>query len=40
MLGDMDAFLWVMYYGDRPAYETVAAAIMRDNLAGFLGLEL
>jgi predicted TIM-barrel fold metal-dependent hydrolase len=29
MLGDMDAFQWVFYYGDRPAMETVGAAIMQ-----------
>jgi predicted TIM-barrel fold metal-dependent hydrolase len=29
MLGDMDALQWVFYYGDRPAFETVGAAIMQ-----------
>ena len=29
MLGDMDAFQWVFYYGDRPAMETVGAAILQ-----------
>jgi predicted TIM-barrel fold metal-dependent hydrolase len=29
ILGDMTAFQWVMYYGDRPAYETAAAAILQ-----------
>jgi predicted TIM-barrel fold metal-dependent hydrolase len=35
MLGDMDAFQWVMYYGDRPAYETVAAAILQGLFARY-----
>jgi predicted TIM-barrel fold metal-dependent hydrolase len=29
MLGDMDAFQWVFYYGDRPAMETIGAAILQ-----------
>ena len=35
MLGDMDAFQWSLYYGDRPAYETVAAAILQGLFARF-----
>jgi predicted TIM-barrel fold metal-dependent hydrolase len=40
MLGDMDAFQWVMYYGDRPAYETVAAAILQGLFARFPNIRL
>lgn len=40
MLGDMDAFQWVMYYGDRPAYETVAAAILQGLFARFPNVQL
>jgi predicted TIM-barrel fold metal-dependent hydrolase len=40
MLGDMDAFQWVMYYGDRPAYETAAAAILQGLFARFPNLNL
>jgi predicted TIM-barrel fold metal-dependent hydrolase len=40
MLGDMDAFQWVMYYGDRPAYETVAAAILQGIFARFPNIRL
>jgi predicted TIM-barrel fold metal-dependent hydrolase len=29
MLGDMDAFQWVFYYGDRPAMEMVGAAVLQ-----------
>jgi predicted TIM-barrel fold metal-dependent hydrolase len=29
MLGDMDAFQWVFYYGDRPAMETLGASILQ-----------
>jgi len=29
MLGDMDAFQWTFYYGDRPAMEMVGAAILQ-----------
>jgi predicted TIM-barrel fold metal-dependent hydrolase len=35
ILGDMDAFQWVFYYGDRPAMETVGAAIMQGWFARF-----
>ena len=40
MLGDMNAFQWVMYYGDRPAYETVAAAILQGLFARFPNVKL
>jgi predicted TIM-barrel fold metal-dependent hydrolase len=40
MLGDMDAFQWMMYYGDRPAYETVAAAILQGLFARFPNVKL
>jgi predicted TIM-barrel fold metal-dependent hydrolase len=40
MLGDMDAFQWMMYYGDRPAYETVAAAILQGLFARFPNIQL
>jgi predicted TIM-barrel fold metal-dependent hydrolase len=40
MLGDMDAFQWMMYYGDRPAYETVAAAILQGLFARFPNVQL
>jgi predicted TIM-barrel fold metal-dependent hydrolase len=40
MLGDMNAFQWVMYYGDRPAYETVAAAILQGVFARFPNIML
>jgi predicted TIM-barrel fold metal-dependent hydrolase len=40
MLGDMDAFQWMMYYGDRPAYETVAAAILQGLFARFPNVRL
>ena len=33
MLGDMDAFQWVFYYGDRPAHETTSAR--RSSRVGF-----
>ena len=34
MLGDMDAFQWAFYYGDRPAMETVGAAILQGWFRG------
>jgi predicted TIM-barrel fold metal-dependent hydrolase len=40
MLGDMDAFQWVFYYGDRPAMETVGAAIMQGWFARFPNMKL
>jgi predicted TIM-barrel fold metal-dependent hydrolase len=40
MVGDMDAFQWMLYYGDRPAYETVAAAILQGWLARFPNIKL
>ena len=40
MLGEMDAFQWVLYYGDRPAYETVAAAILQGLFARFPNVKL
>jgi predicted TIM-barrel fold metal-dependent hydrolase len=39
-VGDMNAFQWVMYYGDRPAYETVAAAILQGLFARFPNVKL
>jgi len=40
MMGDMDAFQWVMYYGDRPAYELVAAAILQGLFNRFPNVKL
>jgi predicted TIM-barrel fold metal-dependent hydrolase len=40
MLGDMDAFQWVFYYGDRPAMETVGAAILQGFFARFPNMKL
>jgi predicted TIM-barrel fold metal-dependent hydrolase len=40
MLGDMDAFQWVFYYGDRPAMETVGAAILQGWFARFPNMQL
>jgi predicted TIM-barrel fold metal-dependent hydrolase len=40
MLGDMDAFQWVFYYGDRPAMETVGAAILQGWFARFPRMQL
>ena len=40
ILGDMDAFQWAMYYGDRPAYETVAAAVLQGWFARFPKMKL
>jgi predicted TIM-barrel fold metal-dependent hydrolase len=40
MLGDMDAFQWVFYYGDRPAMETVGAAILQGWFARFPKMQL
>jgi predicted TIM-barrel fold metal-dependent hydrolase len=39
-LGDMDAFQWVFYYGDRPAMETVGAAILQGFFARFPRIRL
>jgi predicted TIM-barrel fold metal-dependent hydrolase len=35
LLGDMTAFQWTMYHGDRPAMETVAAAILQGWFSRF-----
>jgi predicted TIM-barrel fold metal-dependent hydrolase len=40
MLGDMDAFQWVFYYGDRPAMETVGAAILQGWFQRFPNMKL
>lgn len=40
MLGDMNAFQWVFYYGDRPAMETVGAAILQGWFARFPQMQL
>ena len=40
MLGDMDAFQWVFYYGDRPAMETVGAAILQGWFERFPNMQL
>jgi predicted TIM-barrel fold metal-dependent hydrolase len=40
ILANMDAFQWAMYYGDRPAYETVAAAILQGWFARFPNIKL
>ncbi|HEY7105385.1 MAG TPA: amidohydrolase family protein [Acidimicrobiia bacterium] len=40
ILGDMDAFQWVFYYGDRPAMETVGAAILQGWFARFPNMQL
>jgi predicted TIM-barrel fold metal-dependent hydrolase len=40
MLGDMDALQWMLYYGDRPAYETVAAAVLQGLFARFPNIKL
>jgi predicted TIM-barrel fold metal-dependent hydrolase len=40
MLGDMNAFQWMMYYGDRPAYETVAAAVLQGLFNRFPNVNL
>jgi len=40
MLGDMDAFQWVFYYGDRPAMETVGAAILQGWFERFPKMQL
>jgi len=40
MLGDMDALQWVLYYGDRPAYEMVAAAVLQGLFARFPNIRL
>jgi predicted TIM-barrel fold metal-dependent hydrolase len=40
MLGDMNAFQWVFYYGDRPAMETVGAAILQGWFARFPAMKL
>jgi predicted TIM-barrel fold metal-dependent hydrolase len=40
MLGDMDAFQWVFYYGDRPAMEMVGAAILQGFFARYPNIRL
>jgi predicted TIM-barrel fold metal-dependent hydrolase len=40
MLGDMDAFQWAFYYGDRPAMETIGAAILQGWFARFPKMQL
>ena len=40
MLGDMDAFQWVMYYGDRPAMEMVGAAILQGFFSRYPNIRL
>jgi predicted TIM-barrel fold metal-dependent hydrolase len=40
MLGDMNAFQWMMYYGDRPAYESVAAAVLQGLFNRFPSVKL
>jgi predicted TIM-barrel fold metal-dependent hydrolase len=40
MLGDMNAFQWAFYYGDRPAMETVGAAILQGWFARFPKMQL
>jgi predicted TIM-barrel fold metal-dependent hydrolase len=40
VVGDMDAFQWTMYHGDRPAYETVAAAILQGLFNRFPNVKL
>jgi predicted TIM-barrel fold metal-dependent hydrolase len=36
----MDAFQWVFYYGDRPAMETIGAAILQGWFARFPNMKL
>jgi predicted TIM-barrel fold metal-dependent hydrolase len=40
LLANMTAFQWAMYYGDRPAYETVVAAILQGWFAAFPNIKL
>ena len=40
MFGDMGAFQWALYHGDRPAMETVAAAILQGWFAKFPKMKL
>jgi predicted TIM-barrel fold metal-dependent hydrolase len=40
VVADMSAFQWVMYHGDRPAYETVAAAILQGLFSRFPNVKL
>jgi predicted TIM-barrel fold metal-dependent hydrolase len=40
ILGDMNAFQWVFYYGDRPAMETVGAAILQGFFQRFPSMKL
>ncbi|MGE0878435.1 MAG: amidohydrolase family protein [Acidimicrobiia bacterium] len=40
ILGDMSAFQWTFYYGDRPAMETVGAAILQGWFARFPKMKL
>jgi predicted TIM-barrel fold metal-dependent hydrolase len=40
MLGDMDAFQYLFFYGDRPAMETVGAAILQGLFSRFGNIKL
>ncbi len=40
MLGDMDAFQWAFYYGDRPAMEMVGAAILQGFFSRFPNIRM
>jgi predicted TIM-barrel fold metal-dependent hydrolase len=40
ILGDMNAFQWVFYYGDRPAMETVGAVILQGFFQRFPAMQL
>jgi predicted TIM-barrel fold metal-dependent hydrolase len=40
MLGDMDAFQWTFYYGDRPAMEMVGAAILQGFFARYPNIRM
>jgi len=40
LLGEMTAFQWTLYHGDRPALETVAAAILQGWFARFPKMKL
>ena len=40
MLGDMDAFQYAFFYGDRPAMETVGAAILQGFFSRFPNVKL
>jgi predicted TIM-barrel fold metal-dependent hydrolase len=40
LFGDMDAFQWTLYHGDRPAMETVCAAILQSWFVRFPNMKL